>query len=392
MNKQDFLAELNTYIKSGIVTKDEVINILNTNIIQTGADTVKIVEQVKPAEKKRLSISNILYIIGGLILIIGIVTLLSNFWSDLSSLIKVGLTLGISLIFYISGTLIAGDEHSKGISKVLQIIGGALFPIGIAITISEQDLSSTFKIVVLVGISLVAYIMGILMKSEIQAKIMQVISGFLLPITIFVTLDEMGIKNIDISWIAAVAALMAFIYIVSFLLVNSVVFLFYAIAFSTWAMYSGLAYVMTQMPTVVTTNIYEYLTIAIGVCYLLLSSHIKTTVHKDLGRALDFFGSVAFFSAILKLGGYSPTQNVLWELIGVVSLCVGLYLSSISQNRLILKVTSLFIFIFIGKFTGEYFVDSFGWPIALIFGGLVLIGVGYGLVRFSNRIPKIAQI
>lgn len=390
MNKQDFLAELNTYIKSGIVSKDEVIGILNTNGIETPSNLVG--QQVgvnKISEmKKSVSVANVFYWVGGLILMIGIAVMVSNYWSDLSSIVRVAITLGLSIIFFASGALISDENHLSTVSKIMQVISGILFPIGIATVISENGLSDIFKITVLAGISLITYILGIVMKSYFQSKIMQIVSASIFPVAIFVILDIMGVKDIGVGWITSIAFLLSFVYIVSFIFVDSIIFLFFAIAFSTWAMYSGLAYYISIMPAIARYDIYSYLTIIIGFCYVLLSSHYKKTIHKDLGKVLDLFGGLSIYSAIYKLGGYIPNQNILWEFIGVISVCLGLYLANISKNKIVLKIASLFALIFIGKFTGEYFVDSFGWPIALIIGGIAMITAGYVLIKFSKDIPE----
>ncbi len=331
MNKQELISTLSAYVKSGVISKEEVLSACE--IGQTVSTTNP--ESVLFEGKKSFSATNILYVIGTLILLIGIGTLLFRFWSDLSSLVRIVLTLGIGVAAYMSGIILRSDTKTAGIAAVTQAISGVLLPIGI-----------------------------------------------------FITINEIGIQHIDISWIAAVAVILALFYIVSFLLFRSVMFSFFSIAFSTWALYSGIEYVLVQSSSEITSDIYKYLTLAVGAAYLFFSSSIKHTTYKALGSFLDTFGSLAVFGAVLVLSDYKPHQSFLWEIIGILMLCGGLYLASVTQNRRILKVTSLFIFIFIAKFTGEYFADSFGWPIALIIGGLALIGVGFGLVNFNKRIAK----
>ncbi len=69
----------------------------------------------------------------------------------------------------------------------------------------------------------------------------------------------------------------------------------------------------------------------------------------------------------------------------VLAVLGGLYLASRSGNRTLLKTSALFVFILIIRFTSEYFVDSLGWPIALIFAGVTLLAAGYGLVALGKR-------
>ncbi len=331
MNKEQLIGVLRENLKLGTISKEEVLALCDVD----PAVSVSNPESSLFEGKKRFSVTNILYFIGGLILLIGIGTLLFRFWDDLSSFVKVAITLGIAVAAYISGILLRSDTQTVGIGVIAQVISGALLPVGI-----------------------------------------------------FITLDEMGLQNIGIGWITSVSIALTLLYILSLVLFRSIVFSFYSIAFGTWALYSIITYALTDSSTLISFDIYSYTTLALGLGYLFLASYVRGTSHRSLAPVLDFIGSMGFFIAVLVLGKYAPRQNVFWEIIGVLSLCGGLYLSSVTHNKNILKTTGLFIFIFIGKFTGEYFVDSFGWPIALIISGLVLIGVGFGLLRFGNRIKQ----
>src|SRR5574343_245385 len=228
MNKQDFLAELNTFIKSGIITKDEVVGILNANGIQTPTNLAgQSVGISKFTEmKKRVSVANVFYWFGGLILMIGIAVMVSNYWADLSSFVRVAITLGTSLVFYLSGALIYDDRHLGTVSKILQVISGILFPIGISVVIAENGLPDIFKITVLASITLISYISGIVLKSGLQSKAMQVVSGFIFPVAIFSILNILGLKNIGIELITGIALLLSLIYIVPYIFLDSIVFLF----------------------------------------------------------------------------------------------------------------------------------------------------------------------
>ena len=335
MNKEQILSLLDRSIASGMITKEEISNFCAgtpsvTNPSQN--NSINNPESHSFGGKNRFSATNILYTIGGLIVLIGIGTLLFRFWSDLSSIVRITLTLGIAIAAYISGILLRSNNQSVGIAVVMQVIGAVLAPIGI-----------------------------------------------------FIALYESGIQDIAIGWITSVAVLLAIVYIFSLVIFRSIIFSFFSIVFSTWALYSGVAYALSGS-SIISSDIYKYLTLAVGIGYLFLSSYVKKTSHYALSRTLDFFGSVGIFSAILVLSDFKPNQSALWEIIGILCLFGGLYLSSASQNKTIFKTTSLFIIIFIIKFTGEYFVDSFGWPIALIIGGLILIGVGDGLVKFNKNL------
>lgn len=320
MDKNQLLALINQSLQSGVITHDEVVK------------AVTVGEYKKEAVK--LSTVNILYMIGGLILIVGIITLVYKFWGDLSSVVRILITLGLAISAHISGIILytKGDKE-KGIATVMQVISGVLAPVGIAVLLSEMH---------------VVYSYGL---------------------------------------VASMAILLTVVYGLSLVLFRSVIFSFFTILFGTCAVYTSVGYILSLGgPITDVDKIYEYLTLVVGTAYLFIASYVKNTSHKELAPVLTSFGALGINSAILTLGGYSPRQSIIWELIGVLSLVGGLYLASTRQDQNILKVTGLFIFIYIGKFTAEYFADSFGWPFALIFGGLVLIGAGYGLVKFGKSL------
>ncbi len=317
MNKQELLSLLAISLKDGTVTPTEVMSVV----------------KVPEAESKTtLSATAILYTIGGIIMLIGVGTLLFRFWSDLASPVRILLTLGIGLAAYITAAIIRSDKTTTGLVMIMETLSGVLIPVGA-----------------------------------------------------FVLVHEMGVLDLTIGWNTSVLLILAMFFIFSFVLFRSVIFSLFSIIFTTATLYAFIGYMLSNTPSVDMGNAYKYLTLAVGVSFLLLASYVKTTSSKALTGFLNTFGIGGILGALLVLGDFKPNQNVVWELIGIVALLGGLYLARKVQSSAILRTTAFFIFIYIGKFTAEYFADSMGWPIALMFGGIVLIAVGYGLVVFNKR-------
>lgn len=385
MNKQELLSIIRSSVQAGTITTEEIANELNVDIVKEPVSA-----SITPAKHDgKFSASNLLYSIGVLILIIGIVTLVFRFWSDLSSSIRISITLGVSLVSFASALLLKTEESMKKIVRVLYAISAILLPIGVGIVLFE-DISSFTRILLTSGTAIFAFIAGIILRNEKIGLVSQAVSGAILPISIFVAINEASTDAIGSGTMTLVAFGLFVIYIISLTVIGSIVYSFYSILYGTLTLYTLLTYtVITNQGMSVIMNVtdwYSYLTLALGICYLFLSSYVKQTTYTELTRILDFVGSVAIFGSILYLGGYTPTQSLLWEFIGILSLAGGLYFASLTQNKIFFKVTSIFIFIFIGKFTGEYFADSLGWPIALILGGLIFIGAGFGLMKFDKQI------
>lgn len=329
MNKQDLLAMLASYVKRGEITQSEIMTVMNISPAATSGAT-------PGGEKKKLfTATGILYTIGGIILVVGMATLLFRFWDDLSSVVRILLTLGVGVAAYIASVIIRGDRTTFGLTVILEILSGIVIPIGS-----------------------------------------------------FILIYEMGIKDITVGWVTSILLVLAVFFIISTFLFRSIVFSFLSVIFSTATFYSTLVFIYDKAPSQTLEDATKYLTLALGAGYLVLSSFVKNTSYKALSGFLNTFGIAGFLGALLVLGDFKPNQNLVWELLGILALVGGLYLARRAQSASILRTTSLFIFIYIIKFTAEYFADSMGWPVALMFGGIILIGAGYGLVVFNKRSLK----
>jgi hypothetical protein len=71
--------------------------------------------------------------------------------------------------------------------------------------------------------------------------------------------------------------------------------------------------------------------------------------------------------------------------IGFLAVAAGfVYGSVFLHSRMLLAVATLAILAYTGYFTGQHFVDSVGWPLALIAFGLVLVGLSALAVRLDR--------
>lgn len=329
MQKQELLDLIKQQIASGNVSASEIQAALS-------------VPETAESGKKRLSATSILYSIGGLILILGIGSFVFSFWNDLNGAVRVLITLGFAAAAYIAGTMLRGETDHGNISRVLFFVSGILAPIGA-----------------------------------------------------FVSLDTLGIDYSGFGWSATVALLLTAVYGASLFFFRTAEFAFFTTVFSTWTIYAVVGYTLEMSGGAqLLEDAYKYLTIAIGAAYLLIQSVIaSSTVDAETGardqrafdRFLTFFGAAGIFGALIALSDWSPNQSLFWEFVSVVAVLGGLVLASRTANRTLLKTSALFVFILIIRFTSEYFVDSLGWPIALIVAGIALLAAGYGLIALGKR-------
>ncbi len=329
MHKQELLSLIKGALESGTLTSAEVDAVTEEfDVVKAGPEAHMFMGT------KKFSAASILYLIGGIVVLIGIWTFIWRFWADLSSVIRIVITLGLSLAAFVAGILLKENRETAGIAVVMQFLSGILAPIGIYVTLNEFHVAHLWS------------------------------SG----------------------WSTSIALVLLVIYGVALIVFRSAMFALFATIFGTWAAYAGVTYFLQDMSSTTLVDTYKYLTLALGVGFFFIGGAIGDGPMRVIKRVYYWLGSLGVYGAVLFLGSYKPSQSYMWEWIGIAVAIGGLYLSSKLQNRSLLKSTSVFILILIAKFTAEYFADSVGWPVALIIGGFVLIGAGFGVLKLSKKV------
>ena len=95
---------------------------------------------------------------------------------------------------------------------------------------------------------------------------------------------------------------------------------------------------------------------------------------------LYFCGATAFL-----VGLFDAVERTPAEILFIAVAAGFVYTSVVVHSRTLLAVSTLAILAYTGWFTGEHFVDSVGWPLALMAFGLVLIGMSALAVRLDRN-------
>jgi hypothetical protein len=279
------------------------------------------------------------------------------------------------------------------LASVLYYIGGGIVVIGISILVglNWDSLSGISRIMVTLGVAVLAYVSAVLSDrgssytdkfSELGFPL-HLIAGLLMPLGIFVTLHTFGVRY-DSPEISLFISLGIFLwYVFSVFLWRRSILAIFAILFGTWAYYSGAGYLLAGRPIFI--DLYEYLAFVLGLSYLALAiASGRSTLH-ILSGWLYTAGSAIALGAVFALGGFSPTQNIFWELAFPAFVFAVFLMSAAVRSRALLVVGSIYLVVYIGKITQEYFTDSLGWPVSLVVAGLSLIAVGYGAVKMNRK-------
>jgi hypothetical protein len=325
ISKQDLLDELASRLESGVISDAEV-----SALLQQSADTTdSMPTPAGPiARLPSLSIMRLLYVIGAIFITLGVLYLVSQIWDDLGTTGRIFITLGLGLLFAGTGSYFMLQDPTRGLGTVFHGIGGCIIPGGA-----------------------------------------------------LVTLDEMGV-DFDSTWPITLTIAMVFVFYSALTLVHRRVILTF------WVFANGTALVYLLMDSLLPTasgEHYDYLTMTIGISYLICAHLFRSDWNERLTPLLNFFGAIGFYGAAFS----QVPDRVVMEMLFPILAFGGLALSvAILQSRLVLVISNLAIIAYIIYFTAEYFADSIGWPVALILLGFIIIGIGYFSINLNRKYLK----
>ena len=323
MDKDSLLTAITEFSASKRISKKEVLD-----AFARGQG------ELKHPPRHRLTLTNILYAIGGLIVAIGIFLFFEQRWDTLPSLARVLVTFGSGVAAYTTGIFLMHARNMKGVAFAFFLIFSIITPFGIYIALDEAHYHSP----------LIGY--------------------------------ENIILGAMLIWVVA-----------SFFLLRLSIFRLLSVIFGSFLYFSATGALLEHNPVLDIDTAFEYRFLALGISYLLIGYGWEKAA-RILTQAMYAIGSAMFLGAALSLGGYAPSANEFWEII-YIGLNFGiLFLSVALKSRFMLAIGSLFLMGYIMKMTAEYFSDSFGWPLSLIVSGFALIGIGYATFAINNKYIK----
>lgn len=305
MDKQQIITFIQQQIAEGKITKGD-LDSLSTTLPTSDHD--------HPAK----NLINVFYAIGTIIVIIGVIILITQNWSDIGFIGRIVTTLGISLGAYVAGLLLRKPEQDR-LSQVMFTISFVLVPFGSYIFLQEAVIDFTSGV--------------------------QIITALIWAI-VFGTALYIKRKNILVL---------------------------FTIALVTWAYYA-LAVKVFAVGYYYDFGFIKWATMIVGVSYLLIAyKHASDVVRNTLYA----FGTLAILGAGISIGG-------VFDIVFIALIFAGFYGSVFLKNRAMLILSAIFLTAHIIKLTSKYFVNSISWPVVLIAVGFVVIGVGY-MTLYLNR-------
>lgn len=323
MDKQQLLQELKAALTSGELSREDLLDLAS---------------QPAPApEAKHVSLSQVMYYLGGAIVFLGIAILLGQNWEYFNPLVKVAVTLGSAFSAFLAAVLLLGYPNLKG-----------------------------------------------------PAQAFFLLSGLVLPLGMYVTVDKLGfdVAQNSVQWV--IWLVMFGLFLAAYFKFRIPVLALFSVLFAT-GLYSLSIDLVAGQNFVSSDKVMQYKVLFAGLAYLCLGYYFVQTELRSLTGFLYGFGVLAFLGAAMALGGWDPHQNVFWELAFPFLVFGVIILSVYLKSRAFLVFGSLFLVGYIFKLTGEYFQESLGWPLALVIAGFLVMLVGYYAVSLGKKyFPKTA--
>jgi len=259
-------------------------------------------------------------------------------------------------------------------------LGGIFIISGIGAFISMfwSQMNSASRVIITLGSGVALFVMGVLAaKAEDEryrraATPLLLIAGLLQPTGLFVLIDEYFHHGSDARYACLlVFGVMLVQQAATFVGTRRTVVLFFAIAFG--ASFFATIFSILHVPN-------EWSAIIIGLSLLSIAYSLSESGYRSLSAAGFFIGGGIFLGGIFDVLRHSPL-----ELLYLGLTCVTVYLSTLVRSTALMIVAVIAMMAYIGYFTEEHFAHSIGWPAALIFLGLIFIGIGAGAVRLRKR-------
>src|SRR5680860_610756 len=101
MNKEELLQDLSVKISTGEISREEIVS--RFNLASEGQGAVK-TENLK--ESTSFSVTKMLYVLGAVIVVVGIIIFVSQIWEDIGALGRIVVTLGLGFLLTAIGSML----------------------------------------------------------------------------------------------------------------------------------------------------------------------------------------------------------------------------------------------------------------------------------------------
>ena len=283
----------------------------------------------------------------------------------------------------------AVEKKSHKFISILYGVGAIVALIGIIILLADnwQEIGFAGRILVSAGISVATFVSAFMMSGEKRSTISQVmfvISATLAPLGFAVLFEQF---NVDVNRmsIGLVSAFLMLLYGAALLITKRNILILFTL------MHEAILYGTIVSAFDGSENYIKEFIIALGVSWLFVTYNYKKVFaiesEKDEKEKDSLMGLLYGIASIMIYVPLSMYDGY-WDALFFAVIFGGFYLSTFVGSKAILSLSAIFLTAQIIKISGTYFVNSLGWPIALIVIGFVVIGIGYASLSISKKYIK----
>ncbi len=282
------------------------------------------------------------------------------------------------------------EESSKNLINTFYAIGAIIAVVGVSILVGQNwdEIGFAGRIIVTLGISFITYVFGYILRKPEQriiSEVMFTIAAALAPLGSYVLLKQAGV---DFNWATqfSIALSLGVLFAIPLFITKRNILLLLTVAFLSWAYYSIIANSFDF--GYYSGNLFQWSTILLGAAYLFIGYGFRslwapqdisdTKEKKAVQNILTSLGTLGILGAGITIGGA-------FDLFFIVLIFAAFYGSVYLKSRSMLTYGAIFLIAHIVKLTYKYFVNSLGWPVALIGIGFLVIGIGYGTFYLNRK-------
>jgi hypothetical protein len=276
-----------------------------------------------------------------------------------------------------SGAPVPDDGKTTILTRALAYLGGTFVfaGLGVFIAMNWESMNFPAQVVITLGSGLAAYVMALIAardeRYERAAAPLFLIAAVLQPIGILVIFAEFY-KGNEWELVSMVTSgAMAVQQVLALRLTQRTTLVFTALVFAVIFMLTLFSYISID---------YDVTALTLGGTLLSLAVGLDQTRHKGITPFWYLVGSMSLLYGVFSLIERSPIEIAF---LGVAAAMV--YLSTVVRSRTLLFVGTLAILSYVGYFSARHFVQSIGWPIALVLFGLLLIGLSASAFRINKK-------
>ena len=274
----------------------------------------------------------------------------------------------------------ADENNANVVIKVLSYIGGIFIFAGIAtyIALQWESFNSAARVIITLGSGTACFVSSVIALQDARYRRLGMplllIAALLQPTGMMVAFAEYGGGGDERIAALLTAITFALQFGFTFAKWRETVMLWLTLFFASAAW--GLALDLTQLDSAV-------IALTLGIGWLCLAISTSRNAYGALSAQLFFFGGWAFLAGLFDL-----VEGTILETLFVIAACGLIYVSVWSKSRILNLVSTAGLLAYTAYFTGRYFAESIGWPIALILIGLVMMGISTLAVRIDRKYLK----